>query len=55
MKIPPGLAKGEHRILLSDADTVNRKLDTALHEIDAVTAQTREAVLSGQPREPEDE
>ncbi len=37
------------------ADTINRKLDSALHEIDAVTAQTREAVLSGQPREPEDE
>lgn len=37
------------------ADTVNRKLDSALHEIAAVTAQTREAVLSGQPREPEEE
>jgi len=24
VKIPEGLAKGEHRILLSDADTVNR-------------------------------
>jgi hypothetical protein len=24
LKIPPGLAKGEHRILLSDADTLNR-------------------------------
>jgi formiminotetrahydrofolate cyclodeaminase len=37
------------------ADTINRKLDAALHEIAAVTAQTREIVLSGQPREPEDE
>jgi glutamate formiminotransferase/formiminotetrahydrofolate cyclodeaminase len=37
------------------ADTINRKLDTALHEIDAVTAQTREIVLSGQAQEPEDE
>jgi formiminotetrahydrofolate cyclodeaminase len=37
------------------ADTLNRKLDTALHEIDAVTAQTREIVLSGQAQEPEDE
>lgn len=37
------------------ADAINRKLDTALHEISAVTAQTREAVLSGQPREPEAE
>ena len=37
------------------ADTINRKLDAALHEVAAVTAQTREIVLSGQPREPEDE
>ncbi|HEX7544991.1 MAG TPA: cyclodeaminase/cyclohydrolase family protein [Candidatus Limnocylindrales bacterium] len=37
------------------ADVFNRKLDAALHEIAAVTSQTREAVLSGQPREPEDE
>ena len=37
------------------ADTINRKLDSALHEIAAVTAQTREAILSGQPREPEEE
>ncbi len=37
------------------ADAIDRKLDPALHEIAAVTAQTRETVLSGQPREPEDE
>ena len=29
VKIPPGLAKGEHRILLSDADTVNRMQNMA--------------------------
>lgn len=37
------------------AETVNRKLDSALHEIAAISAETREIVLSGQPREPEDE
>jgi formiminotetrahydrofolate cyclodeaminase len=36
-------------------DAINCKLDVALHEIAAVAAQTREIVLSGQPREPEDE
>jgi formiminotetrahydrofolate cyclodeaminase len=36
-------------------DAINRTLDAALHEIAAVAAQTREIVLSGQPREPEDE
>jgi hypothetical protein len=29
VKIPPGLAKGDHRILLSDADTVNRMQNMA--------------------------
>jgi hypothetical protein len=29
VKIPPGLAKGDHRILLSDADTVNRMQNIA--------------------------
>jgi hypothetical protein len=29
VKIPPGLAKGDHRILLSDADTLNRMQNTA--------------------------
>ena len=29
VKIPLGLAKGEHRILLSDADTVNRMQNMA--------------------------
>ena len=29
MKIPDGLAKGDHRILLSDADTVNRMQNMA--------------------------
>jgi formiminotetrahydrofolate cyclodeaminase len=37
------------------ADLVNRKLDVVLHQIAGVAAQTREAVLSSQPREPEDE
>ena len=37
------------------ADAMDRKLDVALHEIAAVVAQTREIVLSGQAREPEDE
>jgi len=27
LKIPPGLSKGEHRILLSDADTLNHIAD----------------------------
>ena len=29
LRLPPGLAKGEHRILLSDADTLNRLQSTA--------------------------
>lgn len=29
LRLPPGLAKGEHRILLSDADTLNRMQSTA--------------------------
>ena len=29
MKIPAGLAKGDHRILLSDADTANRMQNMA--------------------------
>ena len=29
MKIPAGLAKGDHRIVLSDADTVNRMQNMA--------------------------
>jgi hypothetical protein len=29
LRLPPGLAKGEHRILLSDADTLNRLESTA--------------------------
>ncbi len=29
VKVPEGLAKGEHRILLSDADTVNRMQNIA--------------------------
>ncbi|MCL5743743.1 MAG: hypothetical protein M1541_07425, partial [Acidobacteria bacterium] len=29
VKIPAGLAKGQHRILLSDADTLNRMQSTA--------------------------
>ncbi len=29
LRVPPGLAKGEHRILLSDADTLNRMQSTA--------------------------
>lgn len=37
------------------ADAINYKLDVALHEIATVAAQTREAVLSGQAREPEAE
>jgi formiminotetrahydrofolate cyclodeaminase len=37
------------------ADAMDRKLDVALHEIAALAAQTREIVLSGQAREPEDE
>lgn len=36
-------------------DTMNQQLDSALHDIAAVTARTREIVLSGQAREPEAE
>ena len=31
VKIPAGLPKGEHRILLSDADTLNRMQSVAAH------------------------
>jgi glutamate formiminotransferase/formiminotetrahydrofolate cyclodeaminase len=36
-------------------DTMNQQLDSALHEIAAVAARTREIVLSGQAQEPEAE
>ena len=29
LKIPAGMAKGEHRIMLSDADTINRMQNAA--------------------------
>ena len=36
-------------------DTMNQQLDSALHEIAAIAARTREIVLSGQAQEPEAE
>jgi glutamate formiminotransferase/formiminotetrahydrofolate cyclodeaminase len=35
------------------ADAMLKRLDGTLHDIAALTAETREVVLSGQPREPE--
>jgi glutamate formiminotransferase/formiminotetrahydrofolate cyclodeaminase len=37
------------------ADAMNQQLDSALHEIAAIAARTREIVLSGQAQEPEAE
>lgn len=37
------------------ADAMNQQLDSALHEISAIAARTREIVLSGQAQEPEAE
>lgn len=37
------------------ADGVSRRLDEMLHDAEDLAARTREAVLSGQPREPESE
>ena len=35
--------------------TMDRQLDEALHDISALASQTREIVLSGRARDPEDE